>query len=258
MYSDLNVYIDLSLDKFYEDDGYIRQLHEIVVLAYQHKATVYYCKEQIDDLDNFNEGDDKYITSRFNELAILLEHSIEISKPSTQFIFRVKYAHEYTTLNYVANIAINIVEHNNSAIISLEEVQSENYFLLVNSNEVFQNIKVTTCSISDNFLSWVFDNVEARNFNLSSKHGENGVGHWQKTGVSQLLCNKETAQEMLNKAIPDFTRKAKQLFFFDEKFDTFIEFYYEGNNPQKQWHGFHLEKKDWDRVPKRVLKHFKK
>ena len=64
---------------------------------------------------------------------------------------------------------------------------------------------------------------------------------------------------MLESAIPDFRLKDERLLNFDEENNTYIEFFYEGNTPQKQWHGFHVKEEMWDmRIPETVRKYYGK
>lgn len=74
-----------------------------------------------------------------------------------------------------------------------------------------------------------------------------------------LLCNRAEAQRLLNTAIADFNsrRGQEKLFNFDAGHNTFVEFYYEGDNPQKQWHAFHIKSEDWEeRVPSKVRRFY--
>jgi len=90
---------------------------------------------------------------------------------------------------------------------------------------------------------WLLKNRLLRNFNLNPKHGENGKGGHQKSrgnNVSLLHCSKERAQKLLYAAIGDH-RKTKDLFNFDAAVQKFIVFKYEGDTPQNQYHGFHLD-----------------
>ena len=90
-----------------------------------------------------------------------------------------------------------------------------------------------------------------RIFNLNPKHGENGKGaHPSNNGhkVSILMCCKEEAKRLLDKAIGD---DSKTLYYFDKQCSQYIEFKRESENI---YHGFHLDAEDERRVPKNIKK----
>jgi len=84
---------------------------------------------------------------------------------------------------------------------------------------------------------WLAENRQPRLFNLSPKHGENGQGHWPT--ASRLLCSRDRAKELLETAIGD-KRITDELYNFDEEQNCYIVFKYEGENPQNQYHAYHL------------------
>lgn len=92
-----------------------------------------------------------------------------------------------------------------------------------------------------------------RTYHYSPKHGENGVGGWDK--ASKLLCSGEHAQALLDIALQrkDDIRDAWQ---WDPDHNRLIHFYYEGDNPQHQWHAFHIFDKDLPTVPNEIKKFF--
>ncbi len=99
---------------------------------------------------------------------------------------------------------------------------------------------------------WLSQNRKPRIFNLNQKHGENGKGaHKANKGddVSILECSEKKAQELLIDAIGDARINSKRLYNYDSDIDKYILFYYEGNNPQNQYHGFHVSK---DNAPKKI------
>lgn len=105
---------------------------------------------------------------------------------------------------------------------------------------------------------WLTENRKTRTFNLSPKHGENGKrAHPSNKGeeVSILECSKEEAQKLLENAIGDVRIDKKRLYNYDATRDNYILFYYEGENPQNQYHGFHISKKDAaQKIPNTMLK----
>ncbi len=120
----------------------------------------------------------------------------------------------------------------------------------------FEKINITYSTDIQDIIKWIVNNSHNRSFHISPKHGENGVGNWR--GESVLLCNQTQASHLLQTAIPDCTEKENRLFNWDDTHETFIEFFFEGENPQMQWHGFHLKSEDWKRVPNSVRKFFGK
>ena len=130
-----------------------------------------------------------------------------------------------------------------------------NSFLLIKSNSDYCKIECKNINNIDDIVNWI-SKTEQRTFNVNPKHGENGRGN--QLNQSILVCSKEDAQQLLNAAIP-FMEKGKNLFNYDKTHNMYIMFYFEGNNPQKQWHGFHLDKKDWDsKIPNQIRKYFGK
>lgn len=82
-----------------------------------------------------------------------------------------------------------------------------------------------------------------RKFHLNPKHGENGKGaHPEHKGdkVSVLLCSREEAEILLNKAVCE-NAECRVLFFWDADNEKYIEFKCEGN---QVFHGFHLDEED--------------
>lgn len=109
---------------------------------------------------------------------------------------------------------------------------------------------------------WLTQNRKTRVFNLIPKHGENGKGAYQSNKgdeVSILECNKEEAQKLLKNAIGDVRIDAKRLYNYDPIRDNYILFYYEGENPQNQYHGFHISKENaTKKIPNSILKRLSK
>ncbi len=222
---------------------------------YRHKATVYFSKHQIDNfIKNCTDLDEYFTQSHGNELALIFEDALRINTNS--YVFEVCFANENTSLNHVDNYTISsILPNSKIAVISLFENYDAKTLLYVRSNSIFEKIEFNKLESLNSVYNWIICNVERRNFNLSPKHGENGVGNWE--GASSLLCSRIEAQELLNKAIPDFSIKVKELFYFDESHNTYIEFYFEGDNPQRQWHGFHLDIIEWNkRIPSSIREYF--
>jgi len=93
-----------------------------------------------------------------------------------------------------------------------------------------------------------------RIFNLNPKHGENGKGAYSSNKgdkVSLLLCSREKAAMLLNKAIGE-NLECRVLFFKDVDKDRYIEFRSERANI---YHAFHLETEEAERrIPMQIRK----
>jgi hypothetical protein len=261
MYQNLYCYIDIDCEQYIENPDYFKKLYETVLLAYQHKITVYYNQDQIDNLKSFFSKNDDDWNKNYNKshgfnLRNLLKSARK--KFNKCYCFQVCFAGEKSFLEFINNEAVSIIEEQkNSALISLTYSEC-NSLLFVESKLEFKQVSFDVIKNKDDLLAWI-RLFEPRNFNLSLKHGENGGGNW--SGESVLRCNKKQAQILLNTAIADFNAKnsGKNLYNFDQVYNTFIEFYYEGDNPQKQWHGFHVEENQWkNRIPLKILKYFGK
>lgn len=255
MYVHLNLYIDLNWE-IYADKGveYIRSIYKIVKLAKLHKCNIYYCNSQLKDFTkNCQDLDANFSKSAGNQLDLLLKIAI-IAPVDNSYLFEIQFQNEGSYISYVENDLLQVIKHNQIvAVITSNDMEDSKSFLRINTN--YQGlINVFFLRENESLIEWISKNGEPRNFHLSPKHGENGVGNWP--GESVLRCNEKDAQLFLNKSIADFDEK-NRFFFFDDNHDTYIEFFYEGNNPQKQWHGFHLSKNDWhQRVPNSVKKFF--
>jgi hypothetical protein len=259
MYSDFHFYIDLNWEDVIDRtiDVYLNKLYQLVNFAYQHRASVFYSTKHLNEFKSMVdiEGNiDEYFSASIgNKLDIILRHAK--GKEIESYAFQVCFAGNNTSICHIDNVLSVVDQHPKIAILSLSN--KINYFLQVRSNTDYCKIGCENPHATDEIVCWIA-NTEVRSFNLSSKHGENGKGN--RPGESLLLCAKEDAQKLLDTAIPCFEEKekGKNLFNFDHTHDTFIMFYYEGDNPQRQWHGFHLERDDWHKVPNFVLNYFGK
>ena len=257
MYQDLHFYVDFDWGLYAEDSkNYLPEIYRIVELAYQHKATVLYSGQQIQEfIQNCDDLDDNFLESHGNKLSVVLQNAVKQS--NHRYFFEICFSEENTSLHHVSDPAISIIgTYSKNALISISKHQYQP-LLAIKSVEEFEVVSFKVLNEPNDLLKWVQENSNSRTFNLSPKHGENGRGQWN--GESPLLCSALDAQFLLNTAIPDFNEKDKRLFNFDENHQTFIEFFYEGDNPQNQWHGFHVNSNDWGkRIPSRIKKYFDK
>lgn len=254
MYQDLHFYIDLDWTKQIEEPNYLKNIFSLINIAYLHKANVYYSKHQrIDFVKNCNDLDENYVVSVGEKLDVMLENAKEIKEQN--YIFEVCFSHERTNLCHVPNVIISSIQNYPKQVILSSKLGSET-FLAVKSNTEFEKINILYFIDLQDIIKWIVNNSSKRQFHISPKHGVNGKGNWK--GESVLLCNEAEAALLLESAIPDFIEKENRLFNWDCIHNTFIEFFFEGDNPQRQWHGFHLEAKEWNRVPSSLRKFFNK
>jgi len=130
-------------------------------------------------------------------------------------------------------------------------------YLQVKSKSDYCKIECENISDTKEIVKWIVM-MKPRKFN-ASYHGNQGSGNW--VTKSPLLCSTERAQQLLDESIPCFLEgigKKRRIYNFDPNNNTFIEFFYEGDNPQNQWHGFHLDKDKWDKLPEYILKYYNK
>ncbi|NJO02815.1 MAG: hypothetical protein HC880_15045 [Bacteroidia bacterium] len=104
---------------------------------------------------------------------------------------------------------------------------------------------------------WLKENRGPRIFNVHPKHGENGQGNWGKSRgnkVEVLECSQEEAQILLDTAVGNHQIDPRRLYNYDVKHEKYILFYYEGDTPQNQYHGFHLsEDNPEQKIPPSIM-----
>lgn len=105
---------------------------------------------------------------------------------------------------------------------------------------------------------WLSDNrIPARRFKYCDKHGENGRGGWflpDGTHTALLDSSCEHAQTILNKAIGERT-VSNDLWYYDSQYGKMLYFEYQNDNPQNEYHGYHLSKGDkgYDKINTKLL-----
>ena len=189
-------------------------------------------------------------------MSIILENASGINEID-QYIFSVQFAGDASHLIPINTDAYKHIQPtSNNCLISLNEPTGTLNFLRIFSDSTFERVTCQIVSDSDSIVSFLATTGEARVFHFSRKHGANGVGNWN--GAAPMLCSVEEAQVLLNHSIIDFSEKVC-FFKFDEDKDTYIEFFFEGNNTHKQWHGFHITPPEYSkRVPSSIRRHFDK
>jgi|GEM_PF-1012298 len=161
------------------------------------------------------------------------------------------------------------------------------YILLNLYNEfIYNDIKITICKICNNIPpdcqdvfyaknfkeldQWLDKNRKPRNFSFEDyrhieTHPKYDRGNKNRPPKSPLLGGlggQQHAANLLKDALEDKRERPNRLYNFDEKYKRYIQFEYEGDNPQNQYHGYHLvkptthepDKKAVNDIPQRVVK----
>jgi hypothetical protein len=255
MYSGFHFYIDLNwedaIDKTF--DIFLQEMYQLVECAYQHKATVYYSEKQLCDLISILDNlDNNFSTSYWNQLDVIIENAIKTTQDS--YAFEICFAQGNTSIRHIDTILSSVNLHDKIAIISFSNRLE--CFLSIKSDTDFCKIECKNLSNKNDIVVWI-STQHIRTFNLNPKHGENGQGN--RPNASVLLCSQQQAQLLLESAAPCFLETDKRLYNFDNNYNTFVIFYFEGSNPQNQWHGFHVNTHEWDKeIPHYMRKYFGK
>lgn len=247
MYKDLHFYIYFDWETYIElGDQYFTAILQMVEFAYMHKASVFYFEEQLQEFtSNLSDLDTDFVHSKGNKLSIILRNAK--ARKKNKYTFDITFNHEHTSLQH--RPLLGITPNEQIAVLSPKPDCCSNYLLTIKNKNEINLLAVNILCRDKDILSWI-SGVIPKVFHKSDKHGEYGKGNWH--GESCLLCSSEKAQSLLNTSIPDLEEIENRLFNYDPEYKTFIEFFYEGDNPQQQWHGFHLKQEDWKRVPARV------
>ena len=257
MYQDLHFYIDLDWTKHIETpNDYLKKVFSLVDFAYQHKAKVYFSHAQLQDFTaNCGDLEENFSVSFGSLLDLILQNSVSLKEQN--HVFEVCYANENTSLRHISHPVISSLQIHAKQVMLSHSLSNIN-LLSVKSNVEFENIKFLYLNDIQSIREWIMENVSTRLFNPSPKHGTKDIPKFSSNKgqkVSQLLCSVDEADELLKYAIADFREIENRLFNWDNEHNSFIEFFYEGNN---QWHGFHLDEIDWKRVPDSIRKFFSK
>lgn len=249
--------------EFVEEESllcFLKELSESMEWIYRERNAVsFYSSENIQRfIDNFEDFKNDYLFDPASKMMDILSDAYDWHEQQEQeqncayFIWQGQTAHFV-----VNNVLSEIAERQNNS--------PEKSFLLLNfyaASFIGEKLSILKERIEDvhlfilptflhvdnvtQLLKWLVDNRQKRNFNLNPKHGENGVAaHGKSRGndVSLLLCNRDQAQELLNKAIGD-ARETTELYNFDILHQKFIIFKFENETPQNQYHGYHPDNQD--------------
>lgn len=108
--------------------------------------------------------------------------------------------------------------------------------------------------------AWLSENrIPQRQYKYNPKHGENGINDNSHlpdgTPAALLECNGIQAQQMLCKAIGDIDID-NNLWYFDHERKKIIYFEFQNENPQNEYHCYHLSPGDkrYDKVNLNLLR----
>lgn len=111
------------------------------------------------------------------------------------------------------------------------------------------SVKFFNLRCNSSFEQWLNKTIiQKRHFEPYDKHDKKGKGN--RSGVSELECSKEEAQDLLNTAIGGFGHK---LFNYDKKHKMYIIFMDEKHGEcEKTYHGYHVDLNSTD-VPTSIV-----
>ena len=107
-------------------------------------------------------------------------------------------------------------------------------------------INIDCLPVRDLPIWFSVNRIPKRTYHPNPKHGEKGIGEWPQ--AAKLLCSHQDAETMLQKAIG--CAEIDELYYYDSDHQKFIIFRFEGNNPQHQYHAYHIQKET--EIPKTV------
>lgn len=180
---------------------------------------------------------------------------------------------QYSTTSDIPDVWKEIYER------KISDNQSKYILLNLYNQFIYNDIKITICKIYNNnpldyidvfyiknfdeLDQWFNENRTPRNYNFEdNRHIETHPDYIKnKSPLLGGMGSKTYAEFLLKNAIGD-KKETQRLYNFDEKHKHYIQFEYEGNNPQNQYHGYHLVKpKTYETdnnavsdIPQRVIK----
>ena len=239
---------------------FLKELTDSMEWVYREKNAVsFYSLENVQRfLDNFEDFKDDYLFNPYSRLINILAESYNWEEEQEQEQHCAYFIWQGQTAHLVVNHALSEVAERQKS--SPEQAfllfnfraasfQSKTITILKEMRENNQLLLLPTFNQVNNeqeLYAWLIENRQKRNFNLNPKHGENGVGaHKGNKGdtVDPLLCSRNEAQVLLDKAIGD-TRRTTELYYFDSQNQKFIVFKFENDTPQNQYHGYHPNNQD--------------
>lgn len=252
---DVENFLDENIKRF------TKQMSTIFDVARYLEADVYYALEDVKTLHDYFQDESfnhDFSKSQANFLDVLLEDFLQLKEKG--YFFSINFQNEQSNLvhkNYsFLKLSDNIT---NNIVFSLTKNTTED-LLLIKSNNEFYHQTINFFSTTEQIWTLINSVLPSRNYNFSSKHGNSttrAITHRRSEIVSQLLCTNEEAQVLLKSAIFDKRHKARFYYNFDASNNTFIVFPFEGENPQNQFHAFHIESSEWSKeIPKSIRNYF--
>jgi len=233
----------------------------LIEVGKQINAKIFYSKESINNLnDYFKIFPQEFSPSIPDRLFDLLTDCKEIS--NGLFCFHVLFAQKNTQIQHSDFHYLDSLSLKSQNIIFSLYKNEEIDLLQIESNSIFNSVRVQVFNDPKSIWSFIQGNIPTRNYNFSSKHGNKHTIAIPPNGedVSQLRCTDMEAQVLLNTAIFDL-REKKFHYNFDLTENTYIVFPCEGINPQNQYHAYHLDNDTdiWEKeVPKSIRKFYNK
>ena len=105
MYSDYHFYIDFNWEDCIDKslDTYFGELHQLVELAYQHKAKVFYSEKYLKKfLSNITNLDENFSESIGNKIQVIIANAQ--SRKKDFYAFELCFAQENSSLSYADNV----------------------------------------------------------------------------------------------------------------------------------------------------------
>ncbi len=173
---------------------------------------------------------------------------------------------QYDTTSDIPDVLKEIYER------KIADNQSKYILLNLYNQFIYNDIKITICKIYNNNLldyidvfylknfkeldRWFNENRTPRNYNFEdNRHIETHPDYIKnKSPLLGGMGGKTYAEFLLKNAIGD-KKETQRLYNFDENHKCYIQFEYEGDNPQNQYHGYHLVKPKTHEVDKKAVRH---
>jgi hypothetical protein len=260
---------------------FLKKIKELVELFYRQKEVVFYDAESLNEFCDFYQGtlNNEYLTSLRDKLDDILQDALDwrantqIEKDDNYFIWNNQKIQNINNSS-LAELTERLSQDNRDKAFALIIPPHSNHpyfsknFILTFKDKIHEAdfipkfVKIDFAKDKPALEKWIKEYRQPLKMNKNNKHGENGKGaHKSNKGepVAVLYCSIEKAQELLDSAIGDKREDVKRLFNYDDSQEKFIVFYYEGENPQNQYHGFHLDTENEivRLIPNQILKELK-
>jgi hypothetical protein len=239
---------------------FAKSMHIVFEIARQLEAKVFYKLGEVQDLKALIADIDYGFTqSQGSRLQLLLQDFIPFKED--YHYFKVHFSDAQTSLESVNYGFLNAMDNQKASyIIFTQTLSGQEQLLLVHASDDFYFCEINNFNVAKDI--WTFINKKSkRTYSFSSKHGNStttAIPPKATVKASQLRSSDAEAQALLNSAIFDL-REKKFYYNFDTDKNTFILFPYEGDNPQNQFHAFHITPEEWHReIPSSIRKYFGK